>query len=273
MNDRVLLEVDAGVAHVVLNRADKLNALDGAMFGAIVDIGERVTARADVRAIVLSGRGSGFSAGLDASAFAAIGSGAGLGTDGPTTHFGLTERTHGIANRAQRVATVWSQAPMPVIAAIHGVCFGGGLQVALGADIRLVAPDARLSIMEIKWGLVPDMAGMATLRGRVRPDVLAGLVYTGRIVSGDEAVHIGLATRLSADPLQEALALAREIASKSPHAVRAAKRLLAAAHASDDATLLLAESAEQDRLVGSPNQIEAVRANLEKRPPRFVDPD
>ncbi len=272
MSDRVLLEIDNGVAHVRLNRAAKMNALDGEMFEAIVDVGEQVTARSDVRVIVLSGNGNAFCAGLDASMFESIQRGGGLGEGGPIAAAGgLATRTHGIANRAQRVATVWSEAPMPVIAAVHGVCFGGGLQIALGADIRYVAADAKLSILEIKWGLVPDMAGLVTTRGRVRPDVLAELTYTGRIVSGEEAVRLGLATRVSPEPVQDALALAREIAGKSPHAIRAAKRLLRQALTADDAAVLLAESIEQEKVIGSPNQIEAIRANLEKRAPRFSD--
>jgi enoyl-CoA hydratase/carnithine racemase len=184
----------------------------------------------------------------------------------------LTKRTHGISNAAQQVAMIWRQLPVPVIAAVHGVAFGGGLQVAMGADLRFVAPDARLSVMEIKWGLVPDMAGMVTMRGLVRPDILRELVLTGRIVSGEDAVGLGLATRLAADPLAEALKLAQEIAARSPDAVRAAKRLLNLAQKADAADMLMAESVEQARLIGSPNQVEAVRANLEKRQPLFRDP-
>ena len=272
-NDRVRVDLDGGVAHVRLQRPAKMNALDGAMFRAIVEAGEQLLGRRDVRAVVLSGDGAAFCAGLDASLFDSIRRGEGLGADGPGDAGGLAARTHGIANAAQRVATVWCDAPMPVIAAVHGVCYGGGLQLALGADIRYVSADARLSVLEIKWGLVPDMAGLVTTRGRVRPDVLAELTWTGRVVSGDEAVRLGLATRVCADPLQEALTLAREIAGRSPHAVRAAKRLLRAALTEDDAAVLRAESVEQARLIGSANQLEAIRANLEKRPPRFDDVD
>jgi len=161
--------------------------------------------------------------------------------------------------------------PVPVIAAVHGVAFGGGLQVALGADVRIVAPDTKMSVMEIKWGLVPDMAGLVLMRELARADVVRELTYTGRIFSGEEALRIGFATRLAADPLAEALQMAHEIAMKSPHAIRAGKRLLNASTHLDDAALLLAESVEQKALIGSANQAEAVRANMEKRAPRFED--
>ena len=272
MEDRIALTLhDDGVAEVRLNRPDKMNALDAAMFRAIVEAAERLRRMASLRAVVLSGEGRAFCAGLDMQSFQRMGSGARSASTASPDGAGLTERTYGISNAAQQVAMTWRQLPVPVIAAIHGVAFGGGLQIALGADLRFVAPDARLSVMEIKWGLVPDMAGMVTMRGLVRPDVLRELVLTGRIVSGEEAVQLGLATRLAADPLAEALSLAREIAAKSPDAVRAAKRLLNLAQAGEAADVLMAESFEQERLMGSPNQVEAVRANLEKRQPRFRD--
>ena len=273
MEDRIAMTLhDDGVADVRLNRPDKMNALDAAMFRAIVEAAERLRRMASLRAVVLSGEGRAFCAGLDMQSFQRMGFGGHSGSTASPDGAGLTKRTYGISNAAQQVAMTWRQLPVPVIAAIHGVAFGGGLQIALGADLRFVAPDARLSVMEIKWGLVPDMAGMVTMRGLVRPDVLRELVLTGRIVSGEEAVQLGLATRLAADPLAEALSLAREIAAKSPDAVRAAKRLLNLALAGAAADILMAESVEQERLIGSPNQVEAVRANLEKRQPRFGDP-
>jgi enoyl-CoA hydratase/carnithine racemase len=271
MNCRVTLEIAAAVAHVQLRRADKLNALDGRMFAELVETGEHLLSRADVRAIVLSGQGSSFCAGLDASFFDLILRGERLGQDGPTLNRPLATRTHGIANRAQRAATVWADAPVPVIAALQGFCFGGGLQIALGADLRFAAPDARLSAMEIRWGLVPDMGGFVHARRLLRADVWAELVYTGRQIGGEEAVRLGLVTRLCRDPLEEALALAGEIAGRSPDAVRAAKRLLTQAHRSHDAAVLLQESTEQEQLIAGANQLEAIRAHLEKRAPRFSD--
>jgi enoyl-CoA hydratase/carnithine racemase len=184
----------------------------------------------------------------------------------------LVVRTHGISNAAQQVAMVWREVPVPVIAAVHGVAFGGGLQVALGADIRIVAPDTKLSVMEIKWGLVPDMAGMVLMRELARSDVVREFTFTGRIFSGEEALRIGFATRVAADPLAEALQMAHEIAGKSPDAIRAGKRLLNASASHSAAEMLLAESVEQKALIGSPNQAEAVKANIERRAPRFSAP-
>jgi enoyl-CoA hydratase/carnithine racemase len=273
MNDRIesIRHAD-GVVELHLARADKMNALDPAMFDALIDAGARLRDDAGVRAVVLAGRGKAFCAGLDMQSFERMQSGAAnivgeglLGAD-------IAARTHGLSNAAQYVAMVWRDVPVPVIAAVHGVAFGGGLQVALGADVRLVAADAKMSVMEIKWGLVPDMGGMVLMRELARNDVVRELTYTGRVFSGEEAVALGLATRVAADPLAEALALAREIAQKSPDAIRAGKRLLNAAMSHGAAELLLAESIEQGALIGSPNQAEAVRANIERRAPRFCAP-
>ena len=267
MEDRVRIRIDdAGVADVCLVRGDKMNALDIAMFDALVAATERLRQEPKVRVVVLHGEGRAFCAGLDMGRFEKINA----GTDGGIRD--LRPRTHGIANSAQQVAWGWRQLPVPVIAAVHGVAFGGGLQLALGADIRLIAPDARMSVMEIKWGLVPDMAGVVLMRGLVRDDVVRELTYTGRVVQGEEAVRVGLATRVCADPLADAMALAAEMAQRSPDALKAGKRLFnRAAALESDAALLQAESDEQVRLMGSPNQVEAVRANLEKRAPRFAD--
>lgn len=269
MSDRVVVErLAGGVADVRLNRADKMNALDMPMFEALVATGAELARDASLRAVVLSGEGRAFSAGLDFSSFQSM---AGQSKErGPT----LLSRGPGDspANFAQRAAWVWTEVPVPVIAAIHGVAYGGGLQIALGADLRFVAPDARLSVMEIKWGLVPDMSGTQTLRRLVRLDVAKELTFTGRVVSGTEAVAIGLATRVADDPRAAALELATEIAAKSPDAMRAAKHLLdRSGVASVEAGLQLEESLQRG-LIGRPNQIESVRANLEKRPPRFSDP-
>jgi enoyl-CoA hydratase/carnithine racemase len=161
---------------------------------------------------------------------------------------------------------------VPVIAAIHGVAFGGGLQLALGADLRYVAPGTRLGLIESQWGLVPDMAGTQLMRSLVREDVVRELTYTGRIFSAEDALAYGFATRLVTDPLGEALATAREIAGRSPHAIRAAKRLLNQAVEAGALSALTAETVEQRALIGSPNQVEAARANLDKRAPKFTDP-
>jgi enoyl-CoA hydratase/carnithine racemase len=265
MSDRVTLAIDGGVADVRMNRPDKLNALDQAMFEALVETGRALERNAKVRAVVLSGEGRGFCAGLDFASFAGMAGGA---RPGPS----LLERSDGSpANFAQLAAYVWTSLPVPVIAAVHGVAFGGGLQIALGADIRLVAPDARMSVMEIKWGLIPDMSGSQTLRHLVRLDVAKELTFTGRIVSGSEAVDLGLATRTTATPRETALDMAREIAAKSPDAIRAAKRLFQESWIGTRAEGLKLEESLQRSLIGSPNQVEAVQANLEKRDASFRD--
>lgn len=267
MAERVSITVSEGVADVRLVRGDKMNALDAAMFEALVAATERLAREAGIRAVVLSGEGRAFCAGLDMARFAAMGDAGSAAVPGER---GLAVRSHGQANFAQQAVWGWRQLPVPVIAAVHGVAFGGGFQLALGADMRFVAPDARMSIMEIKWGLVPDMAGTPILASLMRDDILRELTYTGRIFSAQEALSYGLATRVCDDPRAAALGLAREIAEKSPHAIRAAKRLLNNL-AVDPGPALLAESVEQQQLIGSPNQTEAVRANLEKRSPRFAD--
>lgn len=251
-----------GVAEVRLNRPGKMNALNPAMFEAIIAAGEQLEKQSDLRAVVISGNGNAFCAGLDLESMAAL-----APASGKTP---LTGRTRGISNDFQYLCTLWRELPVPVIAAVHGVAFGGGLQLALGADLRYVTPDARLSMMETKWGIVPDMGGMVLTRDLVRDDRLRELINTARIVDGTEAVELGLATRATDDPLTFALATAREIAQKSPDAIRAAKRLMHVASHGDAAATLQAESAEQQMLIGGQNQREAVAANLEKRAPRFV---
>src|SRR5262245_20423623 len=267
MSDRVSVSLEAGVADVRLSRPDKLNALDLPMFEALVSAGRDLAAERGLRAVVLSGEGRAFSAGIDVSAFAAAGRGAG---SGPAL---LDPCDGGPATWAQQAAWTWTELPVPVIAAVHGVCFGGGLQIALAADLRLVAPDARLSVMEIKWGLVPDMSGTQTLRRLVRLDVAKELAYTGREVGGEEAVALGLATRCCPDPRGAALELARQIAGRSPSAIRAAKRLFDASGLVSAEEGLALEAKLQRGLLGGEHQREAVRANLERRPPRFSDPD
>jgi len=269
MEQRVSISIADGVADVRLVRADKMNALDAAMFEALVAATERLSKEKAVRAVVLSGEGRAFCAGLDMGRFQAMKESGGNGVAGGEKR-DLSIRTHGQANFAQQAVWGWRQLPVPVIAAIQGVAFGGGFQLALGADIRFLTPDARMSIMEIKWGLVPDMAGTPILASLVRDDILRELTYTGRIFSAQEAMSYGLATRICDDPHKAALELAHEIAGKSPDAIRANKRMLNKLTV-DPGPALLAESVEQQKLLGSPNQTEAVRANMEKRAPRFAE--
>lgn len=266
MEDRVSITIEGGVADVRLVRADKMNALDDAMFEALIAAGERLKTERGVRAVVLSGEGRAFCAGLDTGNFQKMASGERRGG----REF-LIERTPGGANRAQHAVMVWREVPVPVIAAVHGVAFGGGFQLTLGADIRLVTAGTKLSIMEIQWGLVPDMGAFVLLPPLVRDDVARELTYTGRVFLGAEAVSLGLATRVCEDPRAEALALAAEIAGRNPHAVQAAKRLLALSHTGDQHAVLFAESEEQAALIGSPNQVEAVMSKMQGRPGRFTD--
>jgi len=257
---RVRIEREGHVARVVLDRPEKRNALDLAMFEAIDGAARALSSDPDVRAVVLCGEGKSFCAGLDLAAIAA----------GPEAIAKLASREEGsIANLAQRVAWGWRECPVPVIAALQGEVFGGGLQVALGADIRIAAPDARLSVMEVRWGLVPDMAGTQTLRRVVARDVALELTWTGRIVGGQEAAALGLVTRVEPDPLDAATALAAEIASRSPEAVRAAKHLFDRAWEAEPGEALALEEQMQRWLLSGTNQREAVRAGMAGQPPRF----
>jgi enoyl-CoA hydratase/carnithine racemase len=214
---------------------------------------------------VLCGDGPSFCSGLDVASFMT-----------PESEMSIDDmlgrRDGDAANFAQRVSTDWAKVPVPVIAAVHGVCFGGGLQIALGADVRIVAPDARLSVMEIKWGLIPDMGITQALPRLVGVDVAKELTWTGRVLSGIEAVQLRVATRLADDPIAAARELAAEIAGKSPDAIRYAKRLYDEAWHAPAADALALESDLQRRLLGSPNQIAAVTAGFTKKPAEFVDP-
>ena len=259
-DERVSVTVSGHIADVRLNRPDKLNAIDTAMFQALSEAAADLAGRAGVRAVVLSGAGRGFCAGLD---LASLG-GSGLAES-------MTARTHGFANLFQHAVWGWRELPVPVIAAVHGTAFGGGLQIALAADIRIVAPDAKLAVLEARWGLVPDMAGMALLRGLVRDDVARDLTYTARTVSGTEAVSLGLATRTASDPHDAAMTLAAQIAAGSPRAVQAAKRLFSLSQDAGAADILRAESAEQEPLLTGPDLAEAVTAHAEGRAPTFED--
>lgn len=259
-NDRVTIGVFDSIADVRLNRPDKLNAIDPGMFTALSEAATELATRKDVRAVVLSGSGRAFCAGLD---LGSLGSG-GIPAD-------LTDRTHGVSNLFQHAVWGWRELPMPVIAAVHGVAFGGGLQIALAADLRIIAPDAQMSVMEARWGLVPDMAGFALLRDLVRDDVARELTYTARKVPAPEAVELGLATRVAEDPHAAAMELARTIAAASPRAVRAAKRLFAVSRDAGAADILLEESREQQDLIHGPDVAEILTAQLENREPRFTD--
>lgn len=267
MTERVDLTVTDGVAEVRLTRPEKRNALDPAMFAALVSAADAVAANRSVRAVVLSAEGPDFCAGLDRSSFRDLARG-----ERPSASVTLPPTDGPARGTGQRAVHGWRELPVPVIAAVQGHALGGGLQLALGADIRLVAPDARLAVLEILWGLVPDMTGTQVLPGLVGRDVATELTLTGRVVGGTEAAALGLATRTAADPRTEALALAREIASRNPDAIRWTKHLLGLAGHVDSATGFAAEQEAMAGLIGSPNQAEAVAARFDGRTPVFDDP-
>lgn len=255
---RVSITYENHIAHVRLTRADKMNAVDQEMITAVIDAGNEVAA-SDARAVIVSGEGKAFCAGIDISGLSGM-----VGKDPaellmPRTH------GHGITNQWQEVAMVWSRMDIPVIAAVHGVCFGAGMQLALGADIRIASPDAQFAVMEMKWGIVPDMGGMVLLPKLVRSDVLRRMTYTAEPIDATQAERWGLVTEIADDPLAVAQALAETIAGKSPSAIRAAKRLIAVAETADASTVLDAESREQVELIGKPHQMEVIAASFGKR--------
>ncbi|WP_299966873.1 crotonase/enoyl-CoA hydratase family protein [uncultured Roseobacter sp.] len=259
---RVTVTVKDHIASVTLTRPEKRNAVDDEMLEALIDAGAQLSA-SDARAVVLSGAGAGFCAGIDISGLGGM-----IGQDIEAL---MMPRTHGqgTTNHWQEAAMVWHRLEIPVIAALHGVCFGAGLQIALGADIRIAAPDTQLAVMEMKWGIVPDMGGMVLLPRLVRSDVLRRLVYTATPVDAAQAERWGLVTEVAEDPLAAALSLAGEIAGKGPRAIRAAKALVSVAEQEDEATVLMAESRAQAGLIGQPEQMEVIAAQMARRPARF----
>ena len=267
MNDRVKITMlEDGIADVRMTRVDKMNALDPTQWAALVDAVETLKATPGLRVVVLSGEGRAFCAGLDLASMQ------GDRDPGASSAGGsLADRTHGIANNAQYAAWGWRELPVPVIAAVHGVAFGAGSQIMAAADIRIVHPETRIAIMEMKWGLVPDVAGMPLWRTQVRDDVLCEMIYTNREFNGVEAKDMGFATHVADDPHAKAMELARVIANKNPHAMRGAKRLCNLMGDASDAELLQAESDEQLKVIRTPNQMEAVMAEMQKRKPNFQD--
>jgi enoyl-CoA hydratase/carnithine racemase len=258
---RVTTRITDQIAHVTLTRPDKMNAVDPEMAEAIVAAGQAL-ADADIRAVVLSGEGKAFCAGLDVMSFAKLAAG--------DPEALILPRSHGNTNLFQEVAMIWRRVPVPVIAALHGAVYGAGFQLALGADIRIAAPDAQLAIMEMKWGLIPDMGGMALLPRLTRSDVIRRMTYTATPIPAAQAERWGLVTEIADDPRAAAQALARDIASRSPSAIRAAKRLIGQAESgmAEDA-VLMAESVEQAALIGKPDQMEQIAANIARRAPVF----
>ncbi|WP_299848233.1 crotonase/enoyl-CoA hydratase family protein [uncultured Roseovarius sp.] len=258
---RVTTHIEDHIAYVTLSRPDKMNAVDPEMAQAIVTAGEELM-QSDIRAVVVSGEGKSFCAGLDVMSFAQFAAG--------DPEALVMPRTHGNTNLFQEVAMVWQRIPVPVIAALHGAVYGAGFQLALGADIRIAAPDAKLAIMEMKWGLIPDMGGMLLLPRLTRSDVIRRMTYSAEPVQAPQALEWGLVTELADDPQAVAVALATEIAGKSPSAIRAAKRLIGVAESgADEDAVLLAESREQTDLIGKPHQVAVISANMSGRKPVF----
>ena len=265
---RVRIHRDGGIAHVQLTRPDKRNALDDAMFQAIAQAGEQLKHDAGVRAVVLSGEGLSFCAGLDFGGFQSMSErGADTASDS-----GIGAMAEGrITHLAQQICWVWQEVPVPVIAALQGHALGGGMQLALGADVRIAHPDTKLSVREVHWGLTPDMTGTLMLSRLVRDDVMKELVFTGRVLPASEGAQLGLVTKLSDTPVDDAMAMAREIAGRSPDAVRGAKKLINRLSNAGAAEHFAAEREIIFKLIGSPNQVEAITANFENRVPVFRD--
>ena len=263
MSERLHIEVEGGVAHVILNRPDKHNAVDMQMFDEIGAIGERLASEPSLRAVVLSGAGENFCAGIDTSVF--------TDSDGKLEPDSLAPMADSPANRFQRAAFAWRELPVPVICAIHGVAFGAGTQIALGADLRYAHPEAKMSIMEIKWGLIPDLGVSVTARNVVRWDRLRDLAYSGKVLDGNAALAAGLVTEVHDEPVAAAKATAAAIAQRSPDAIRAMKKLFNECPELDSGASLELEARLQMGVMSRPNQAEAVRAIVEGREPEFKD--
>ncbi|MEP1613849.1 MAG: crotonase/enoyl-CoA hydratase family protein [Roseobacter sp.] len=259
---RIQLSQHDHVIHVEITRADKKNAMDDEMIDALIEAGAKIS-KTQARAVVLSGQGDCFCAGIDISGLTKM-----IGKDIDAL---IMPRTHGngTTNRWQEVAMLWHRMEIPVIAALHGVAYGAGLQLAMGADVRIAAPDCKLSVMEMKWGIVPDMGGMVLLPRLVRADILRRLVYTATPIDAEQAERWGLVSELSADPVQAAMDLAQDIAQKGPNAVKAAKALIHIAETEAPNQVLWAESRAQADLLGQPEQMEVIAAQFAKRAPVF----
>ncbi len=265
MSERVLTCIDNHIATVTMNRAEKCNAVDTAMFESLVAAAESIAEDTSVRVVILHGAGKDFCAGIDISLFA-----------GDDIGVSMVERmkpcTGSGANFFQNAAMCWRDLPIPVIAALQGSALGAGFQIAMGADLRYAAPDTRMSIMEIKWGIIPDMGISATTPAILTEDKVKELAWTGRLVDADEALDLNLVTGISKDPLALALTVAEEIASKSPDAIRATKKLISEAWRGNPADTLRLEAQLQMEVMSGENQAEAASANIGKRPPVFRDP-
>ncbi len=268
MADLVTIDIQNHIADVRLNRPEKMNALNQDMWQAISAAGEELHENREIRAVVLSGNGRCFCAGLDMASFQSFES---RGSSSTSTSIPLAGPNERPGNLPQRACLTWKRMPVPVVGALHGVAYGAGSQIALGTDIRIAAPDLRFCVMEIKWGLIPDVGITQTLRDLVPLDVAKELTFTGRILDSTQAKELGLVTHIAEDAHAKAMELAGEIANKSPDAIRSGKKLFEETWHSDERTGLELETRLQVELIGSDNQLEAIRANFEKRAPNFKD--
>jgi len=264
MQDRVTVTLKNHIAEVALNRPDKMNALDMDMFHAIAQAGEDLKGNDDLRAVVLYGAGENFCAGIDTSVFGAL-----VGDIENIRAQMLNPPEGEVANLFQKPAHVWQELEMPVIAVLRGAVFGGGAQIALGADFRFASADTRISIMESKWGLIPDMGITRNLPKLVRADQAKELMMTARVLNSDEALSMGLISRICDDPMAQARSFAATLATRSPEAMQGAKRLVEEAWSAPAARSLKLEATLQVEIIASENQIEAVMANVQKRPAKF----
>jgi enoyl-CoA hydratase/carnithine racemase len=256
--ERVTLAFQDHVAEVALARPREHNGLDWPMIDGLLAAQQRLRSLEGLRAVVLKGEGESFCAGLDMAA---------IMSRSERLPALLAADEHGI-NPVQRLALGWRDAGVPVIAALQGHVYGGGLQIALGADIRVVHPDARLALLEIVWGIIPDM-GVSVTAENMRSDVLRELAWTGRKLAGREAVALGLATRLADEPQVIARDIATAVAARSPRAVSAARELFSRAPGMSERERLALEASLQRGLLGGEEQLEAVAARMAGRQPRF----
>ncbi|MEO0368228.1 MAG: crotonase/enoyl-CoA hydratase family protein [Pseudomonadota bacterium] len=271
INDRIKLDVSDNIARVTLARSEKMNALDPAMFEAIPMVGEKLRNDKSIRVVILDAEGDNFCSGLDKSSIAGLMNPGGSAGDGKVNVSKLETRTQGIANDPQFAAWMWRELPMPILVAINGITFGGGLQIALGGDMRYASAGSTFSILEMKWGIVPDMSSSQVMRHLIPDDVIRELTYTARIFTAEDALRWGFITAIVDDPLEHAYSVANEIVVRNPHAVRAAKQILDKANYQTQAEGLLFESTTQDQILGTPNQIEAVMSQMERRAPNYED--
>jgi enoyl-CoA hydratase/carnithine racemase len=262
MDEQVSLEVRDTVAYVTLTRAEKYNGLDLDMLEALVRTAGKVGEDRGARAVILRGEGKAFCAGLD---FASV------GKEPARVLRAFLTLPRQSANLFQKAVWRWRELPVPVLAVTHGYCYGAGMQLALAADFRFTTPDCEFSIMEAKWGLVPDMTGTVTLRELVPMDVAMRLTMTGEVFDGVRAKELGLVTEVVDDPLAAAEGLAAQLTTRSPDAVAATKALFHRTwHVAPQDAFGVERRIQRKLLLGKNHKI-ARKANLAKQPPQFVE--